>query len=91
MDAINTVTGIFNELLMNLFSILPDSPILTIYEFDLSYDVLGTLNFIIPFDIAEKILILWSEALFAYYGYCYVQGTLSTKSTLFEKIFKFLF
>lgn len=91
MEAINTVTTVFNDLLGVLFSILPDSPILMVYEFDLNYNILGMLNFIIPFDLASKVLSLWAEALFAYYGYCYVQGTLSTKSTFFDKIFKFLF
>ncbi len=94
MDVLTLLVGSFNQLLEGLFSLLPNSPFspfITFIQFDFEYDVLGMVNWFIPFDMFEKILEVWLSALTAYFGYCYIQGTLASKSELVEKIFKFLF
>lgn len=94
METLTTFVNSFNYLLEGLFQLLPDSPFssfITMLQFDLEYDVLGMLNWFIPFDMFEEMLRVWLSALTAYYGYCYLQGTLATKSELLERIFKFFF
>lgn len=94
MEVLSLLVGSFNHLLEGLFNLLPDSPFssfITFIQFDFEYDVLGMLNWFIPFDIFKEMLDVWLKALTAYFGYCYIQGTLASKSELIEKIFKFLF
>lgn len=94
MDTLINIAFSFNQLLEGLFHLLPDSPFssfITFIRFDFEYDILGMVNWFIPFDMFEEILKVWLAAMTAYFGYSFVQGTLASKSELIEKIFKFIF
>jgi hypothetical protein len=81
-----------NKIFIALLKFLPDSPFKTICVFVDEYDILGILNWIIPFDVFSQILNTWLACVTAYYVYCYTKGTLSSKNSLIFKIIEtFLF
>lgn len=57
-------------LIIALYNILPTSLIQTaLAEMEISADILGWLNWFIPFDIARTITLAWLSCILAYYVY----------------------
>lgn len=52
-----------------LYSILPGSPFRPYIDRLGSFDFLGYLNWIIPFDVIADITVLWVAAVFIYYNF----------------------
>lgn len=56
--------------LMALYAILPTSPIQSaLEEASIEGEILGWLNWMIPFDIASKVTLVWLGCILAYYLY----------------------
>lgn len=61
-------------LIIALYSILPTSPIqAALSEMEMSADILGWLNWFIPFDNARTITLAWLSCILAYYVYMMVK------------------
>lgn len=61
-------------LIIALYSILPNSPIQTaLSDMEMGADILGWLNWFIPFDIARNITLVWLSCILAYYVYVMVK------------------
>lgn len=83
---LNAIGGVINQLLTALLNLLPDSPFKDICVFVDEYEILGILNWIIPFDRFSLILDTWLVCVSAYYIYCYTKGTLSGKNAIIFRI-----
>lgn len=61
--------NILKSFLSSIYDLLPDSPIQTFFEGKLGIlgDMLGWLNWFIPFDLCFKITEIWVTAIAAYY------------------------
>lgn len=57
------------QLLLNIFSILPESPFKTFLVFTDEYNILASINYFIPFDFCSAILELWCTTIAALYLY----------------------
>lgn len=61
-------------LIIALYSILPASPIQPVLsDMEMSADVLGWINWFIPFDNARLITLAWLSCIIAYYVYVMVK------------------
>lgn len=80
-----------NSLFGGILSLLPDSPFLTFCVFVDEYDILGILNWIIPFDIFADILGTWLLCVSAYYIFLWSKGLLSGSSSVFGRFLDSLF
>lgn len=61
-------------LIIALYSILPTSPIQTaLADMEMGADILGWLNWFIPFDNARIITLAWLSCVLAYYVYIMVK------------------
>ena len=78
-----------NHLLLQLFSVLPDSPFGSMLRFSDDYQLLGLLNYFIPFDVAAELMSLWLTAVVGYYAYCFFKGTLTVKNKFLDSVIKF--
>ncbi len=66
--------NLFSLVIMALYAILPTSPIQSALEdASIEGDVLGWLNWFIPFDIASIITLAWLACILAYYLYVIVR------------------
>lgn len=63
------VVQFINDSLMNILSLLPGSPFRGYLQFRDEYDILGMVNYFIPFDICLTILEAWGTAMAAIYLY----------------------
>lgn len=60
--------------IMALYAILPSSPIQkALTEAEMDADILGWLNWLIPFDNARTITLLWLDCIIAYYIFVLVK------------------
>lgn len=61
-------------LIIALYSILPTSPIQSaLAGAEMSAEILGWLNWFIPFDVARNITLAWLSCILAYYVYMMVK------------------
>lgn len=66
--------NLFSLVIMALYAILPTSPIQSALEdASIEGEVLGWLNWFIPFDIASTITLVWLGCIVAYYLYILVR------------------
>lgn len=90
--AISEIARALLMFVMSLLNILPNSP----FELVLNYDdstireMLGFINYFIPFDVCSELLLIWISCVTAWYVYNFVKGTLSVKNSFLDKILKFL-
>lgn len=63
------IVHFINELLLNLLSLLPGSPFATFIQFTDEYELLGFINWFIPFDFCVTIMEAWLSAIMAMYLY----------------------
>ncbi len=64
----NWLTEHINELQAIIFSLLPDSP----FQFELPAEIkelLGYINWIVPFYMVGNTLLIWTSAILVYYAY----------------------
>ena len=78
--------GFINTILITLFDLLPDSPFREICNFVDEYEILGILNWIIPFDRFSLILDTWLLCVSAYYIFLYSKGLLSGKNAIIFRL-----
>lgn len=69
MDAIGLIFDIFDSLL----SFLPSTPFIVMLEKIEDIDVLGYVNYFIPFDFCAVCINLWLVCVLAYYVYKYLK------------------
>lgn len=63
------VIQFLNDCLLNLFSLLPGSPFRTFVHFKDEWELLGVLNFFIPFDFCSMLLEVWLVTVVSMYLY----------------------
>lgn len=63
------VVQFINQLLLNLLSLLPGSPFAAFIQFTDEYELLGFINFFIPFDFCVTIMEAWLPAIVSMYLY----------------------
>ena len=61
--------GVVKWVLQKLFSILPDSPIQKFVNLTALGDVMGYINYFIPFKRMSIVLEVWIAAVVVFYGY----------------------
>lgn len=64
----NWLTEHINELQAIIFALLPDSP----FQFELPANIkelLGYINWIVPFYMVGNTLLIWTSAILVYYAY----------------------
>lgn len=62
--------NLLSLVIMALYAILPTSPIQNALEdASIEGELLGWLNWLIPFDIASKVTLVWLGCIIAYYLY----------------------
>lgn len=65
---------LLSVLIIALYSILPTSPIQqALSDMVMGDDILGWLNWFIPFDTARNITLTWLSCIIAYYAYVMVK------------------
>lgn len=57
------------QVLLNIFSILPESPFSTFISFVDEYEILAALNYFVPFDVAAVIMEAWLATIASIYLY----------------------
>lgn len=64
----NWITDFINEIQVIVFALLPDSP----FHFELPTqikEILGYINWVIPFYLVGNTLLVWCSAILIYYAY----------------------
>lgn len=90
-NPLSEIGNFINSILTSLFNLLPDSPFRDFFVFVDDYDILGMVNWIIPFDNFCTVLDTWLICVSAYYVFLYSKGLLSGKSSIISRIFGALF
>ena len=68
-NAKDWLTGALNEIQTVIFALLPDSPFLNMNIPDNVREILGYINWVVPFYMIGNTLLAWIGAIAVYYAY----------------------
>ena len=68
-NAKDWLTGALNEIQIVIFALLPDSPFLNMNIPDNVREILGYINWVVPFYMIGNTLLAWIGAIAVYYAY----------------------
>lgn len=88
---LQALASMINALFSGLLSLLPDSPFISFCVFVDEYNIIGVLNWIVPFDIFRDILGAWLVCVSGYYIFLWSKGALSGSSSVFGRFLDSLF
>lgn len=90
-NILNSLGDLIGFIIIPLLNLLPNSPFKDIFSFVDKYNILGYVNWIIPFDRFCLILDIWLPCIAAYYLFNYTKGVFSGKNSILNRILDGLF
>lgn len=87
MNPLEELGNFINSILTSIINILPDSPFRDFFVFVDEHEILGYVNWVIPFDNMAALLNTWIVCIAAYHVFLFVKGVLSGKNSIISRVF----